>query len=89
MPEIKRFNWVNRPSRWQTAQAWNAHRKQMTQRFLDESASASSAFLNAQQNMSMGMATLAAQASIQRTQAAIQAARNQFSSVAGSVDKLA
>lgn len=88
MPEIKRFNWVNRPSRWQSAQAWNAHRKQMAQRFLDESSSAGDAFLNAQQNMAMGMATLAAQASIKRTQAQVNAARSQFSATAGSIDKL-
>jgi hypothetical protein len=89
MPAIKKFNWVNRPSRWQSAQAWSAQRKRMAQQFLNDSSIAGDAFLGAQQNMTVGKATLAAQASIKRTQAAIDSARSQFSSAAGSINKLA
>ena len=88
MATIKKFNWVNRPSRWQNAQAWASVRKNMVQRFLDEGSVAANAFLNAQQNRSVGMATLAAQASIKRAQNEINAVRNQFMAAASSIDKL-
>ena len=87
--QVKKFNWVNRPSRWQHAQAWSAQRKQMVQRFLDDSGVASNAFLNAQQGLSVGMASLAAQASIERAQKEIRAVQSQFASAAGSLDKFA
>jgi hypothetical protein len=87
MAAIKKFKWVNRPSRWESAQAWRAQRSNMVQRFLNEGSVAANAFLNAQQNLSVGMATLAAQASITRAQAEITAVRNQFAA-AGSIDRL-
>jgi hypothetical protein len=88
MAAIKKFNWVNRPSRWDHAQAWRAQRKNMIQRFLDEGNAAGTAFLNAQNNLSTGMSTLAAQATITRAQNEIKAARSQFSAAAGSINKL-
>jgi hypothetical protein len=86
--QVKRFNWVNRPTRWQHAEAWRAQRKQMTERFLDDSSVASSAFLSAQQNLSVGMASLAAQASIARAQNEIKAVQSRFAAAAGSIDRL-
>jgi len=86
--QVKKFNWVNRPTRWEHAQAWRAHRKSMVQRFMDEGSSASTAFLNAQNNLSVGLASLAAQASITRAQNEIKAIQSQFSTAAGSIDKL-
>jgi hypothetical protein len=86
---IKKFNWVNRPSAWQFSQAWRSQRSAMVQRFLNDSSVASTAFLNAQQNLSMGMASLAAQASITRAQNEIKAIASQFTAAAGSIDKLA
>ena len=88
MAAIKRFNWVNRPKAWQAAQAWRAHRSNMVQQFLNEGSAAGTAFLNAQNNLSVGMATLAAQATILRAQNEIGAVRSQFSSAAGSINKL-
>jgi hypothetical protein len=89
MATIKKFNWVNRPSRWQNAQAWASVRKNMVQRFLDEGSNASTAFLNAQNNLSTGMATLAAQASITRAQNQIREVQRQFAGAANSVNRLA
>ena len=86
--EIKRFNWMPRPTRWQHAEAWRAHRSNMVRRFLDDSAATSAAFVNAQNNFSVGMATLAAQASAQRVQNQLSAARNQFSTAASSINRL-
>ena len=88
MAAIKKFNWVNRPSRWEHAQAWRAQRQNMIQRFMDEGNAAGTAFLNAQNNLSTGMATLAAQASILRAQSEIKAAKSQFSAAARSINKL-
>ena len=88
MAAIKKFNWVNRPSRWEHAQAWRAQRQNMIQRFMDEGNAAGTAFLNAQNNLSSGMATLAVQAMITRAQNEIAAARNQFTAAAGSINKL-
>ena len=86
MAAIKKFNWVQRPSTWEYAQAWNAQRKSMVQRFLDDGAVASSAFLNAQNSMSEGMATLAAQAAVTAAQRQLEATRNNLSSIGSSVD---
>jgi hypothetical protein len=87
--QTKRFNWVQRPSAWEYAQAWRSHRSSMVQRFLDDGASAASAFLSAQQNLSMGLATLAAQASIQRAQDAIRATAQQFTDAKNQINLLA
>ena len=76
--QVKRFNWTKRPTHYEFAQAWRNQRRNMTQRFLDDGATASSSLLNAQNNLTTGMATLAAQASIQRTQAAISASKSQL-----------
>ncbi len=75
---VKKFNWVNRPSRWQHAQAWASMRKQMVQRFMDEGSAAANAFAGAQNNLYTGMATLAAQASIVRAQNEIKAAQGRM-----------
>jgi hypothetical protein len=85
--QIKRFGWVKRPSHWEFAQAWRAQRSGMVQRFRDDAAVANSAFLNAQNNLSMGLASLAAQASIMRTQNELAAVKSQIT--ANSVNLLA
>jgi hypothetical protein len=82
---VKKFNWVKRPTMWEYSQAWKSHRSNMARSFLDDGAAASAAFASAQNNMVTGMATLAAQASIVRSQNEIIAARNKLTSA---VDKL-
>jgi hypothetical protein len=83
---IKKFNWVKRPTMWEYSQAWKSHRSNMVRRFLDDGAAASAAFANAQNNMVTGMATLAAQASILRSQNELAAAKARLTS---SIDMLA
>jgi hypothetical protein len=86
MASIKKFNWVQRPSMWQYAQAWNAQRKNMAQRFMDEGAAISNAFMTAQTNQSSGMANLAAQAAITTAQKKLEATKSQISSIGSSLD---
>jgi hypothetical protein len=66
--EIRRFNWTRRKPLWQQMQAWRESRAQALRRFLDNGAAASTTFANAQVNLSSGMASIAAQTSLQRTQ---------------------
>lgn len=82
MTGIKKFNWVRRQTAWQSAQAWTTHRRQMTQRFLDDGATARAAFAGALNSLSSGLATLATQAA--KTQASAAARRP-----VSSVDRLA
>jgi hypothetical protein len=71
--QVKRFNWIKRPTPWESAQAWRNHRREMAQQFMNEGAMASTAFLNAQNSLSSGMANLTAQMTIQRVQAQAKA----------------
>ena len=87
--QVKRFNWVKRPSGWEFNQAWRAQRANMISRMRDEASAASAAFANAQNSLSTGLASLAAQASITRAQAEINAVRDQFTAAANSINKLA
>jgi hypothetical protein len=87
--QIKRFNWVKRPTQWERIQAWQQHRSRMVQRFREEASAAASAFASAQQNLSVGMASLAAQASIQRAQKALSAAGSQSAGVQNQINLLA
>jgi hypothetical protein len=75
--QVKRFNWVRRPSQWEFAQAWRNQRREMAQSFMEQGSVASAGFLDAHNNLSLGMANLTTQASIKRVQAQVNAARNQ------------
>jgi hypothetical protein len=74
--QVKRFNWVQRATTWEYAQAWREHRSAMAQKFQEDGAALSSAFASAQNNLSGGMAALAAQAAIQRARKQLAASRN-------------
>jgi hypothetical protein len=86
---IKRFNWVKRPSHWEYAQAWRAQRSNMARRFQEDAALAASAFAGAQNNLAVGKATLAAQASILRTQNQINEVKARLTSASSQVNLLA
>jgi hypothetical protein len=75
---IKRFNWSSRPTAYQYAEAWRAHRRNMVQQFIDEGSALGDVFVSAQTNLSSGLAALAAQASITRAQQEIKAAREEI-----------
>ena len=89
MAGIKRFNWLRRPTTWESMQAWRTQRSNATQRFLTDSAAANSSFFSAQSNLASGMASIAAQASLQRVQAQVRAAGSQATQVATSLNRLA
>lgn len=86
MVQIRKFNWVSRPTRYESAQAWSSHRRQMTQQFLSEAEAAITAFTTAQGSAIDGMATLAVQASIVRAQQQIAAAKASATSTVSSLD---
>ena len=85
MSAIKKFNWFKKPTAWEFTQAWRAQRSSMVKKYLDDGTTLSNAFLTAQNNLSMGLASLAAQASLQR----VQNQGNSQALAASSVDKLA
>ncbi len=80
--QVKRFNWMKRPTTWEYVQAWRQHRSNMVQRFRDEATVAGTAFASTQNNLSLGLASLAAQASIQRAQQDIAAVGRQINLLA-------
>jgi hypothetical protein len=86
--QTKRFTWLRTPSAWETMQTWRQRRSALTQQFR-YTAIVSSAFSDAQINLSTGLASLAAQAAIQRAQEQLQATQSQFTSARSSVDLLA
>jgi hypothetical protein len=86
MPQIKKFNWVRRPSTWEYVQSWKSQRKAMAQKFLDDSSAASTAFTNAQIGLSQGLATLAGQAAVANAQKQLEAVKSQASSIGNSLD---
>ena len=46
----KKFNWVQRPSTWEFAQAWRNQRAQATAKFLEQGETAVNAIASAQYN---------------------------------------
>ena len=74
---IKRFNWVSFRPAWEQNNIWNAKRKAMREDFEAINSLALSSFANAQINLSEGLATLAAEAWIKRSQDAIVAKKAQ------------
>jgi hypothetical protein len=76
---IKRFNWVSTPPAWKQNAIWNERRKAMRADFELANSTAANSFASAQTNLYSGLATLAAQASIKNSEAAIAAKRAQVS----------
>lgn len=89
MTSVKRFNWIREPTGWQRVQQWRATHAKVSQQAMDYGTSASNAFANAQANMAMGMATIAAKVANQRVQSQAAASRNQLGSIAGVLNTLA
>ena len=65
----KKFNWVQRPTAWQFAQAWRNQRANMAAKFLEEGTTAVNAFASAQYNNTNGLVANAQQAAITRLKA--------------------
>jgi hypothetical protein len=73
--QIKRMQWFKKVSAWEYSQARREHNARMAQRFRDNAAVASNSLLTAQINLSVGLATIAAQRSLDRTTAELNAAK--------------
>ena len=76
--KTRQFNWVRSATAWEQAQAWRERRAAMRGDFENLNAAAAERFLTAQTNLTTGMASLAAQASIARSNAAAQAKFDQL-----------
>ena len=62
----KKFNWVQRPTAWEFAQAWKNQRAQMSAKFQEQNAVAINGFATAQYNNITGFVSNAQQAAINR-----------------------
>jgi len=69
--QIKRFNWMRKPSAYEFAQSWKSQRAGMIAQFQADAQAASSAFAGAQNNMLTGLNNLAAQAAVDRTKSTL------------------
>jgi hypothetical protein len=65
----KKFNWVQRPSTWEFAQAWRNQRAQATAKFLEQGQDAVNRLATAQSNQLNGFVANAQQAAITRLKA--------------------
>jgi phage gpG-like protein len=70
MNGIKKFNWVRRPSTWESMQAWKTQRAEMAAKFIEQQAAAVNAFASAHSNNTAGLVANAQQAAINRLRAA-------------------
>ena len=80
--QTHKFGWYRLQPLWQQNQAWRERLAAMRESFESINSTASSAFATAQINLTTGLASLAAQASIERTRAAISAKQTQINKVA-------
>jgi hypothetical protein len=69
------FNWAPTPSAWQQMQNWSARSKAANQQFIDTMSAVSDTFSGALTSQSTGIATLAAQAAVDRLNAEAKAAQ--------------
>ena len=62
----KKFNWVQRPTAWEFAQAWKNQRAQMAAKFREQNEVAVNSFATAQYNNITGFVANTQQAAIDR-----------------------
>jgi hypothetical protein len=67
----RKFNWVQRPSAWEFAQAWNDQRAQMAAKFREQNQVAANSFATAQYNNISGFVANTQQAAINRLKKSI------------------
>ena len=67
----KRFGWYRIQPLWKQNEAWRARRSAMREDFETMTASTSNSLATAQINLATGLSSLAAQASVERTQAVL------------------
>jgi len=69
IPSIRRFNWVQSPSAWQSAQAWRERQQALRENFEASNSSANSAFFGAATDLVTGMGDITAKIAAKRIQA--------------------
>lgn len=69
IPSIRRFNWVQKPTVWQSAQAWRERQQSARANFEAANSGASSAFASAATNFVTGMGDITTQVAVKRIQA--------------------
>lgn len=73
--QIKRFNWVKFRSAYEQNRIWKEKRRAMREDFEAINSLAAQAFTSAQNNLSTGLAELAAMASIKRSEQTLSATK--------------
>lgn len=71
--QAKRFNWIRSPSTWESVQSWRQKRADMRATFESASSDAVSRFGAAWSAQISGSVTIAAQAGLDRINAAVKA----------------
>jgi hypothetical protein len=64
--EIRKMNWVRKPSAWEYSQQIKQRRQELAQTYMDDAANLSSAFSTAMTSNSTGVAELAVKSAIDR-----------------------
>jgi len=71
--QVKRFNWLPRPTALETAQAWRARQQVAREDFEANNSAAWSVLTQAGADLATGMASIAASTAVKRLQDAAQA----------------
>jgi hypothetical protein len=69
IPSIRRFNWVSKPTAWQSAQTWRERQQAARANFEATNSGASSVFANAATSFVTGMGDITIQVAAKRIQA--------------------
>jgi hypothetical protein len=77
--QIKRMNWFQKATLYAQVQAWRERQRAATANFESVTASASATFAAAQTSLFAGLASITAQAVIERTNKQVQAKANSVS----------
>lgn len=84
--QVKRFNWLPRPTALQAAEAWRARQQAAREDFEANTSAAWSVFTQTNADFATGMASIAASTAVKRVQDAADAKTAQNAQDANSVD---
>lgn len=74
----KKFYWLQTPSAWQDAQAWNERRRAMTNQFRSDAMNTLASISTTMSDQISGMAEIAAKVAVKRVQDAAKAKQAQL-----------
>jgi hypothetical protein len=87
--QIRRFNWLPRPTPLESLQAWRARQQAAWQDFRANNSAAWSVLIQASANLATGTSSIAASTAVKRLQDAADAKNAQNAQNANAVDTLA